>query len=122
MEVQLRDAFIPIMGSEVSQWSPSEPIYMSVCLSISLSLRLSVSVSGHPRRFLVIIRAARNCMQRMQTQATESNPLSGSIIFPSVHPSDCLRYFFNFLLVLISSVGVQPHDTFILIFDQVINC
>ena len=32
-------------------------------------------------------RASRNCVWRMQLQATGSNPLSGSIICPSIRPS-----------------------------------
>ena len=41
---------------------------------------LSVSLSGCTRRFLAIIRAARNYTQRMQPQATGSNTPSGSIV------------------------------------------
>ena len=54
-----------------------------------LSVCLSVSLSGRPCRFLAIICADRNFAQGMQPQATGSNPLSGSIIFPSVRQSVC---------------------------------
>ena len=69
-------------------------------------VRLFVSLSDRLYPFLVIIRAACNCVQRMWTQATGSNPLSGSIICLSVRPSGHLREFFDFLFVFISSVGV----------------
>ena len=86
---------------------------LSVCLSVCLSLCLSVSLYNRPRRFLAIIRAACNCAQRMRPQATGSNPLSGSIICPSVRLSGRMRQFCNFgIFVLISSVGVQRHDAF----------
>ena len=66
---------------------------------------MSVSLSGCSRRFLAIIRAARNFAQRMWPQATGSNPLSGSIICPSVRSS--AGFFAIFVFVLISSLGVQ---------------
>ena len=50
-------------------------------------LCLSVPMSVCPCRFLTIIRTACNFLQRMRTQATGSNPLSGIIICPSVRPS-----------------------------------
>ena len=67
------------MGSSRSYVS----MYLSLCLSVSLSLCLF----GHPHRFLTKICAARNCVQRIRLQATGSNTLSGSIICPSLHPS-----------------------------------
>ena len=60
--------------------------YMSVCLSFCLS----ISLSGHPRLFLAIIRVARNYAHRMGLQATVSTPLSGTIICPSLNPSGIL--------------------------------
>ena len=77
------------------------------------SVYLSVSLSGHPRQFLEIIRAACNFTHSMQPQSTGSNPLSGSIICPSVHPSGHLQAVCGFLFVLIYSVGVQRCDVFI---------
>ena len=66
--------------------------YMSVCLSV----RLYVSLYEHLCCFLTIIRGANNCANRMRTQATGSNPLSGSIICPSVrmsiHISVCVSF------------------------------
>ena len=56
-------------------------------MSVSMSLCLSVSLSGHLCFILVIICASHNFVQRMQPQATGSNPLSGSIICPFVCPS-----------------------------------
>ena len=81
--VQHRDSFVNTMGSKGPQWCPVEHI----CLSISLSLCLYVSIFGLPHCFLAIICATHNCAQRMRPQATGSNPLSGSIICPSVCPS-----------------------------------
>ena len=49
-----------------------------------MSLCLSVSLSGRPCCFLLIIFVAHNCVQRMRPKAMGSNPLSGSIICPSV--------------------------------------
>ena len=66
-------------------------LYLSVslylCLSVSLSLCLSASLYDHTCRYLSIISSASNYAQRMRPQATGSNTLSGSIIFPSVRPS-----------------------------------
>ena len=83
----------------------SSKAYMSVCMSISLS--------GRPRRFLEIISTTRNCAKYIRKQATGSNPLSGSIICLSVCLSGHLWVFWDFLFVLISSVGFQRHDAFI---------
>ena len=68
-----------------------------ICLSVSLSSRL--------RRFLYIIHTARNCAQGMRMQATGSNPLSGSIIFPSVRPVIHGPFEIS-VFVLISSVWI----------------
>ena len=73
---------------------------MSVCLSVSPSLCISVSLSGCPHHFLVIICTARNCAQRMWPNATGSNTLGGSIICPSVRPSCCPRAFCNFCICI----------------------
>ena len=66
-----------------------------------------------PLRILAIIRTACNCDQPMRPQATGSNPLNVSIIFPPVHPSGLPRDFCNFVFLLFSSVGVQFCDEFI---------
>ena len=42
--------FIPKLGSRVPQWGPVN----ITCPSVSLSLRLFVSLSSRPRQFLVI--------------------------------------------------------------------
>ena len=73
---QCRGAFILKLG--LSFYIPPY-VCPYICLSVSLSV--------HTHRFFEIIRAARNCVQSMQPQATGSNYLSGSIIFPSVNPS-----------------------------------
>ena len=65
-----------------------ELICPSLCLSVYLSLCPVVLVD-----FWRSKRAARNCAQRMRPQATGSNPLSGSIICPSVRSSAGLLQF-----------------------------
>ena len=78
-----------------------------------ISVRIYVSLSSRPHRFLSIIYAARNCVQRMQPQATGSNSMSDSIICPSICLSGCPQDFCSFLFVLNSSVGVQRCCAFI---------
>ena len=78
----------PVLGSSLAMhlsphWGLSDPSGVQS----SLSFCLLVSLSGRTRLFLAIIHAAHNCAQRMWPQATGSNPLSGSIICPSVRPS-----------------------------------
>ena len=73
----------PTLWSEGTYQGPVE----LVCLSISISPCLFVSLAGPPCHFLVIIRAARNCAQRMRPQAKVSNTLSGSIICLYSRPS-----------------------------------
>ena len=69
-------------------------------------------LSSCPHRFLIIIHVARNYVQRMRPQATGSNNLRCSIIFPSARP--VLReHFAIFVFVSISSVGVHCRDEFI---------
>ena len=104
--VQCRGAFIPILGSEGPRWCPFELICISLCLSVSLS--------GCPRRVLEIICAAHHCTQSMRPRAAGLNPLSGSIIFPSVCPSGCPRAFWYFCICINSSGGVQRCGAFIL--------
>ena len=74
---------IPTLGSGGSQWGPVELI----CLSFCLSVLSSASLFGDHKSM------ARNCVQHMRSQATDSNPLSGSIIClsfrPYVHLSIC---------------------------------
>ena len=48
----------------------------------------------------------------MWLHASGSNPLSGSIILPSVRPISCPWAFDIFVFVLISSMGFQPHNAF----------
>ena len=48
-----------------------------------------VSLSGCPRRFLVIMQVARNHVQCIQSQTKGSNPLSGCIICSYVYPYIC---------------------------------
>ena len=93
-------------------WVPKYPsgVYLSLYVFISVSL------SGPLRLFLVIIWSARNCVQRMRPQAKVSNILSGSIIFPSAHPSVCpviCGPFAFFVFVLISIVLVHRCNAFI---------
>ena len=75
-------------------------VSLSLCLSISPYLCLPVSQSSRPHRFLEIICTARNCTQRMWPQATGSNPLSGSIIFLSVHPSGLPQAIHDFFIYI----------------------
>ena len=108
---QRRDSFIPTVGSSGPQWGPVDIIRMCVCFSVSLF--------GFPRHLLGIIYVASNCAQRMQPQATVSNPLSGIIIFPSVHPSVrssaafcgyCICIDFQF--GVLASQCIYPHNGF----------
>ena len=88
-------------------WGPRDPrgvqSILYVFASVYLSVLLFVSLSGHPCRFLAIICAACNCIQRMRPQATGSNLLSGSMICPSVRLSSGLLIFF---ICINSIVGV----------------
>ena len=86
------------LGYEGPQWGSVELICPSVCLSVSLS--------GRPRRFLAIIRAASNCAQRMRPQAEYVRPS----VRPSVQSSVGLL---RFLYIFISGVVVQRRDAFI---------
>ena len=83
------------MGFEGPQCGPIELMCLSFCLSIYpyISVSLFISLSGRPRYFLANIRTDRNCEQRMRPQATWSNPLSGSIIYPYVSLSGHVRAF-----------------------------
>ena len=105
-------------------------VCLSVCMYVSTSFHLSVSLSGRLHHFLVIICADRKFAQRMRPQDMGSNPLSGSIICPpvrsSAHPF-VHQIFANFVFVFnsfnnlemititinITSVGVQRRNTFI---------
>ena len=104
----------PHLGpKETSEVHSSLYVHPSDHLYISLSLCLSVSLSGNTCRFLAIICAACNCMQRILPQATRSNTLSGSIICLSTHTVIC-RTFEIFVFLLISSEGVQCCDALII--------
>ena len=64
----------------------SSRAYMYVCLSLRISIFVSICPVVRVT-FCRSKRAAHNYVQRMWPQAMGSNPLSGSIICPSVHPS-----------------------------------
>ena len=70
---------------------------LSLCLSVSLSLSLDVHIAFWPSK-----RTAHNCAQRLLPQATWSNPLSCSIICPSVGLSVHPWIFCDFIFVLCS--------------------
>ena len=95
--VQCRDAFIP-SGVQISLYV-SLYIYLSCC----------------PHRFLATNRAACNYAQIRSMQVTGSNPLSSSIIRPSVHLYDNSRAFLDFCIIIIFQCGgpasrhVYPH-------------
>ena len=95
--VQCRDAFIP-SGVQISLYV-SLYIYLSCC----------------PHRFLATNRAACNYAQSRSMQVTGSNPLSSSIIRPSVRLSGNSRAFFDFCIIIIFQCGgpasrhVYPH-------------
>ena len=94
------------------QWGPEDPSGFQSSLCVCLSVRsflcpfVRMFFGNHKS-------AAHNCLQRMRPQTTGSNPLSDSIIFPSICPSICPQAFFYFSILLISSVGVQHQDAFI---------
>ena len=80
--VQSRGVFIPTLGYRVPQWGPVYLICPSVFLCVSLYLFLSVwSSASHFGNHKSV---ARNFAQSMRPEATGSNPLSVSIICPSV--------------------------------------
>ena len=79
---------------------------LSICLLVHLSVCLSISLSGCQRHFLMIICAARNCVQCMQPQATGLDPLIGSIIFPSVRPSSNPQASCDFCICINFQCGV----------------
>ena len=103
------DTYIQINSYISPHWGLKVPSGVQ----FSLYVHLSVSLSGRLHRFLVINRVDRNCAQCMRPQATGSHPLSDNIICPSVHMSSCPRSFYDFLFVLISSVGVHHCNIFI---------
>ena len=86
---------------------------MSVCLCVCLVAHVDFWKSQ---------KCAHNCAQCIRPQDT-TNPVSGSIICPSVCPYVCLRdlYVYSIVLILdmttitftITSVGFQRCDTFI---------
>ena len=90
-------------------WGPEDPSgFQSIlyfCVYFCFSVWLSAPIFGDQS-------AARNCAQCMRPQAMGSNPLSGSIIYLSVLPPGCPRALCDFL---ISSVGVQLRDAFIIV-------
>ena len=94
-------------------------IYPHTGIQVILYVCLSISLSVNPRHFLAIIRAAHNCVQRMRPPATGSNPLSGSIIFPSVVPSGCPEKIFNFFICIHFQCGGSASEC-IYIDDRVI--
>ena len=97
-------------------WGPKYPNGFQLRLYVHTSVRLSVSLSGCLCRFLEIISAAHNCAYCMQPQNTGSNTLSGIIICLPILMSvrTLVREPFSiFVFVLIFSVEVQSHDSFI---------
>ena len=81
-------------------WIPSEPSGVQSSLYVHMSWCLFVFLFCRLRRFLVIICATCNCAQRMRLQATVSNPLSVSIIRPSVRPSCHPQAFCDFCICI----------------------
>ena len=66
-------------------------VYLSLCLSLCLVVRVAFWRSEH---------VDHNCVQRIQSRDTGSNPLSGSIICPPVRLIVCGNFeIFVFLLV-----------------------
>ena len=107
----------PAWGSSAAiylspNWGMKDPSDVHSSLYLGLPLGLFVSLSGFPNLLLVVICAARNCVQRMQPQATASNSLSGSIIFPYLYPV-IRRPFEIFIFVFVYSVGIQCRNEFI---------
>ena len=86
---------IPTLGSRGPQWGPVDLI----CLSLCLYVRLPALLSGDHKS------AASNYVKPMRPQATGSNPLSGSIIFPSA-------VLLQFFICIIFQCGVQHRDIF----------
>ena len=101
---------IPVGSSRAyPQWYPVKLIHQTGFLRTlvgSVQAYISLCLSVLPRWFLAIICAARNFVQSMRLHTTGSNPLSDSIICPSVNPPSNLQDF-SLKLALISSVGVQ---------------
>ena len=58
--VHHRNLFIPKLVSRVPQWGQVKiiclSIFLYVCMSLFMSLCLYISLSGHPCRFLVVIK------------------------------------------------------------------
>ena len=81
----------------------SSQAYMSACLSVYLSFSLSLCPVFRVS-FWRSKRAAHKCAQRMRMQATGTNPLSGSIIFPYIrtyiHLSGFLQAFCKFCIYI----------------------
>ena len=87
--------------------------YMSILMSVYMSVWPSVSLYGCSRRFWSIICASHIFVNCMRPQAMGPNPLSGSIMCPSV----CLVFRGNFAVfefLFIYIVGVQRCGAFIL--------
>ena len=100
--LHISDPFIPTLGRGGSQKGPVHIICPCLCIFVYLSICLV----DCPHRFLAKICAACNCMQRMLLQAMGSNPLSWSIVCPSVRLSawssaDLLRFLYFYSIVLI---------------------
>ena len=108
--MSLTDHLSPHCGPEDPSGFQSS---LYLCFSIHPSLFISVYMSGCPSIFLAIIHASRKCAQRMRLQATRSNPLSASIICPSVCLSSCPRSFFNFCICINFQSGIPMSQFFL---------
>ena len=89
--------FIPIIDAKGTQWVPLDLICMYVFSYWSLSIRLSIFLSW---TFWWSNHAARNCVQYMKLQTMGSNPLSGSIICPSVSMSSIMPAFCDYCICI----------------------
>ena len=92
-------------------------VCLPVCLSVYLSISPSLFLVAHVN-FWISKSAARNCAQRMWLQATGSNTLSVSTIFPSVCPPGRPWVFYIFCIYIDFECGgpalqsIYPHTGF----------
>ena len=86
-----------------------------VCFSIFLYVRLffCASVWSSASNFDDNKNVTHNFTQRMRPQATDSNILSGIIVYPSVHTSGCPWAFCNFFICIHYLGGFQSRNSFI---------
>ena len=81
-----------LLGSSLDYMSILISVSVSLCLYVSLPLRLVVRVAFRDNKSV-----ARNFVQRMRAQVTGSNTLSGSMVCTSVLPSGHPWEFLKFL-------------------------